>query len=371
MRHQRRLVIGGLFLSSVILAGCGVSRQGHSDTRNSSSSAPIIVQHNLSLMLTLDMRSVKKGWALSSNGDIYCTTNGGQSWRLTQQVGTASSMAHMVWLSGNGHTTSWIMLWHRGSHVVKLWTTRDAGQQWNMLDTTLPASASINAATLMMSLSWFDRQGTMVLVTPNQNQSVGIWQLRPNRHIWHPVHTVFNFAYVSGVQFASPSTGYAVGFLPMANASPLWVTHNGGHTWQAQSLPRTLQEKPWQLQLSTPILVGKTVVIPELWLGSRPAQMSFVVRRSTGWTQTSRVPALTRVAWANSQDAWVLTPEQLWMTHNGGSTWQSTGVPFVSHTVMGIDFVNGTTGWVWSVHKKHTVLWTTRNAGASWQRIVP
>ncbi len=370
-RHQRRLVVGVLFLSGVMLAGCGVSRQGHSSARNSSSSAPVIVQHNLPLMLTLDMRSVKQGWALSSKGDIYWTTNGGKSWRLTQQVGISSSMAHMAWLSGNGHTTSWIMFWHRGSHVVKLWTTRDAGRQWNVLDTTVPAAAPINAESLMMNLSWFDGQGTMVLVTPNQNQSVGIWQLRPHRPTWQSVKTTFTFAHVSGVQFVSPSTGYAVGFLPMANASPLWVTHNGGRTWQERSLPRTLQEKQWQLQLSTPILVGKTVVIPELWLGSRPAQRSFALRRSTGWTQTSLVPALTRVAWANSQDAWVLTPEQLWMTQNGGLTWRSTAAPFLSQTVMGIDFVNGTTGWVWSVHKNHTVLWATRNAGASWQRVVP
>lgn len=371
MRHPRRLVVGGLFLSSMVLAGCGVSRLGYHNASNASRPATVTTQHNLPVLLTLDMRSVQQGWALSSKGDIYWTTNGGRAWQLTQQTGISPSTPHTVWLSGNWHRTSWIVLWHRGSRVVRLWTTRDAGQRWNALDTTLPASASINAESLMMSLSWFDRQGTMVLVTPNHNPSVGIWQLHPDHHSWQPVKTVFDFAHVSGMQFLSPSTGYAVGFLPMANASPLWATHNGGRTWDVESLSRTIQEKGWQLQLTTPIVTGTMLAIPELWLGSRPAQMSFALRTSTGWTQTSLVPASTRVAWANSQDAWVLTPEQLWMTQNGGSTWRSTVAPFLSQTVMGIDFVNGTTGWVWSIHKNHTILWATDNAGASWQRLVP
>ncbi len=371
MRHPRRLVLGALFLSSMVLAGCGVSRQEYRNASHSTRPATVTTQHNLPLLLALDMRSVKQGWALSSKGDIYWTTNGGKAWRLTQQTGISPSTAHMVWLSGNGYTTSWIVFWHRGSRVVRLWTTRDAGRRWHALDTTLPASASMNTESLMMSLSWFDGQGTMVLVTPNQNPSVGIWQLRPDHDTWQPVKTDFDFAHVSGVQFLSPSTGYAVGFLPMANASPLWKTHNSGRTWQVQTLSRTDQEKRWQLELTTPIVTGRALVIPELWLGSRPAEMSFALRTSTGWTQTSPVPASTRVAWANSQDAWVLTPEQLWMTQNGGSTWRSTAAPFLSQTVMGLDFVNGTTGWVWSIHKNHTIVWATYNAGASWQRLVP
>lgn len=317
------------------------------------------------------MSSPREGWLLTAHGAVDWTRNGWKSWDTIERLGRPR-FNRTSYLTGHSSRESWIAQWTAHSHRLMVFVSRDSGKHWKSVVTHLPFT-SLDSSEAIINLTWFGSKA--ILETSGAHNTIDLWDLQRDGKGWRRIDATFNFYSVSAVTWASPTTGYAVGFLPIVNVTPLWVTTDGGVTWRLASLPHPSPENTWQLYLDGAIPTSQGVVIPEQWFTTgASSQMSYALSSEgiSGWRQSPRLPmALELNQWVSSRAGWGFAHHQVWITENGGVTWQAYTVPFATKSLDGqnADLVTSRVGWVWTSTPHGTTLWQTKNSGRSWQSI--
>lgn len=254
--------------------------------------------------------------------NIYHTSDGGQSWqRSTIQAGYLETPPVFVdamhgWVlatdnyPGNDPGSAYI------GKEIALFRTVNGGQTWQRILSTKATSQLPNTSD--------DAYGTAPLTASAR------------------------------MQFATSSTGWMAGTsyrMDSSSFSWLYVTHDGGLTWQQVSIPF-----PAQSMIAWPptFFSSQDGLLPVLTSGPAPqytpGTMLFATHDSgQTWTGTPIAFDATNAAYMDMSHAWVQTSNSnkhtFYTTSDGGSHWTTGQMHSAFKNIRNVSFVSPLVGW--------------------------
>jgi photosystem II stability/assembly factor-like uncharacterized protein len=301
----------------------------HTPTKPSPSQTPARVPEAL---LTLQMFTTSLGWATSQYNNVLRTTDGANHWQdvtpstIDPEIDPGNLLCHflspsMGWVATTG-----------SSGKTKLFWTADSGQTWTV--TMLPEAA--HQITFVNSEDgWFiGQQGG----ASTAGDAVDLFRTTDGGATWTKVanpdsSTALYSSFGVGIGALGASTAWVTGRSPTSGSPWLYVTHDGGATWQPQTL---------SLPANAPTGLSVETEPPTFFNaqdGILPAQF----------------------------DSTALSPLMyVYVTHDGGATWQSTSIVNADYaTGPGLDFLNVNQGWA----SFASFIYTTSDGGRHWTQL--
>jgi photosystem II stability/assembly factor-like uncharacterized protein len=330
---------------------------------------------------SLHMIDATTGWAIAGKA-VLRTADGGNHWRDVTPAGHAlvsGSMAEFLTAS-----LAWIAIPQAGA-TTELFHTSDGGQSWQQ---------STVQARFVRQLTFIDAQHGWMLVG-NANAAgpaeiVSVLRTIDGGKTWlnlatalpsdatPPGHLPYG-GQKTGMRFVNASTGWVTGTVFANSLAWLYVTHDGGSTWNQQTLPFPPNVPPAQLWIGPPTFFSVTdgllpVRFADTLTNKDIAAVMYVTHDGgTTWRTTTPVSAaLSASDFLEMQHGWLTDGTHLFVTTNGGQHWAKL-TPSANFTrVTLLDFVSETTGWAVSHQGAgSSFLLKTTDGGQTWTHITP
>ena len=191
----------------------------------------------------------ERGWAQNANDAILTTTNGGQSW-TTVLSGSTNEYLNACFYDAD---TAWVVAVYDEGTNVAVMQTRDGGHSWS--------HSEMSQASLIQWawLSFSDPDTGWLMLIPDHGMSSSpgyLYRTQDGGASWHPInstegnyyegddYTKAEFArphtYLScggRVVWRNPTNGWLLGSMESTTPAFLFITGDGGATWQLQTLP--------------------------------------------------------------------------------------------------------------------------------------
>ena len=295
----------------------------------------------------------KHGSNVDPNSAIMRTTDGGHTWydvtppeSLNQwSTGVEVSQAPITdFLSAN---TAWIALVPvTTGDRASLYFTKDGGKTWQ--ESSIPVNNIKQMSFIDAQHGWVLTELPPVSTLDNADvESVALFQTMNGGETWAKVSqssfdrqlndTTTGSLPASGIKagftFIDTQIGWIVGQTQHANFFWFYITHDGGRTWQHQDLPHPIiptsttsstGAEP-QFQLQPPMFFGNEGVL------------AFTVPTNGKYASSSNT--------ANNETL------EIYFTHDGGNSWQSTPSPLSTNGIRSgifsdVQFVDSSHGYV-------------------------
>ncbi|HVB21841.1 MAG TPA: YCF48-related protein [Ktedonobacteraceae bacterium] len=397
-KNRKSAFQGSLFatilLMALLLAACGASTttgNGNAGTPTATtattgttptattagSTATPVIQGTPAAKITfkeIRMITTTDGWALT-NSAVLKTSDGGAQWvnagPLTTQI--KNPVADFMNMQN-----AWIAATLPNSpnpNAIQVLRTQNGGQNWQSWSTSV---LTTNADSMVGDAPHFvnTQDGWIELVTNGGpaagSESVEIFATTNGGQNWSLIANTLsgnsglpNGGLKSGISFKDALNGWATGgdysYYPW-----LYVTHDGGHTWQKQGLPPNTAT----FNMTTPpVFFGNAGIMPVTLInnGNGGSTMMYITNNGgQSWTQASSTPASFQaqtVYAIDAQHAWAVDMNGLlYATSNGGHTWQKLLSSSLHMTQL--SFVDDSNGWALG----STLLHTT-DGGHTWHTV--
>ncbi|MGE5222362.1 MAG: WD40/YVTN/BNR-like repeat-containing protein [Omnitrophica WOR_2 bacterium] len=341
-------------------------------------------------LTSLHMVSDSAGWSTGTiagrceqwMGCVLYSDNGGKSWKdVTPPAIGSGTVDAAYFLDAN---TAWIASASVNPGSVSMYRTTDAGGTWETNGTLSIASGGPGWLYFLDA-----RHGWMManLGGGAGSNAVEIWGTSDGEH-WQklsgtdetpnpPAGSLPLSCDKAGIGFLDNKTGWVSGDCPGGSIF-FYVTNDGGKTWQSQALtpppgyPSTLFNQ-CQCSMSAPKLIAPqfgaiTINIFDV----QPAIFLYVTRDGGKTWQPEKLPVSqlsgNRVDFINPNTAWITDGSQLYLTQDTGKTWSKSGTRLPTTEMLGeLNFVSATHGWV----TDGANLYETLDAGHTWSTIQP
>lgn len=367
IRHALLLAIFLLALSS-----CGSQSQGNTPkpTSTPATTSTFIGSPTrqtptgaVNSLQTIHMIDASTGWALTNTSVLY-TRNGWSTWKdVTPHK--AAMVAGGYFLSGK---EAWIAEAEQQPGAIVSHTT-DGGQTWQ----SAALSANVPLGPDRMSFindqdGWIEAETggatgndlEMLFRTTDGGKS---WAAvsRTSLGSQDNIPATFPFSgHKTGLTFINASTGWATG--PW-----LYITRDGGATWQQQTLPTA----PGQVFAPPTFFNARDGILPA---GS---QLFITHDSGTTWQSTSVLPESTNLvtAFIDMQHGWVAasTGTGLYSTSDGGEHWVTITPRIITSIVAfaQLNFVLTEVGWAlgYTSEPPNTLLFKTADGGQTWTQV--
>ncbi len=324
------------------------------------------------------------GWALSKSA-IFKTQDGGAHWINVapargipaDSVGTFRDFSH-AWIASVSA--------QEVSNTVDILRTSDGGKTWQHSSFTDNAVAVFDPPHFVnLQLGWLE---IINYGGPGAgNESAAIYHTSNGGQTWSKeVESKKGFGlsgFKTGISFKDALNGWATGY-DASNKALLYVTHDGGNTWQPQALPDLpgaigTAATIFSFQTTPPVFFGNNGLLPVRVNGqleaNRPVQgMLLYVTNDGGnswfsyWkTELNALSPFTpdNLYIVNTQHAWGSDNQTnvIYATADGGKSWQKVANSIGS--IKAFSFVDNSHGWAITAN----ALWHTRDGGRTWQQV--
>jgi photosystem II stability/assembly factor-like uncharacterized protein len=320
------------------------------------------------------MVDLHNGWALMASS-ILKTTDGGRHWKdVTPANAGLNQNARGQFLNTQD---AWIAIGpanqQEGPGITILHTT-DGGRSWQRSLINDPLVASVDVPHFLNG-----QQGWLEMSSTPGAGSAGsdIWHSNNGGQTWTKLSSNksssgLTLGYVTGISFRDAQLGIATGNRGAGgdNTFPsLALTHNGGRSWQTQTLPHLLGGYVNPANTSQPpVFFGNVVVLP-VTITTQSGPVLVLYRSNDGganWFQTS-------AAHIQAEDTYVVDPNHAWATDtpsgtlystsDGGNHWSLAST--TAYHLNALSFTNAQNGWGVTGNQ----LLQTTNGGQTWQQI--
>jgi photosystem II stability/assembly factor-like uncharacterized protein len=320
------------------------------------------------------MITTTDGWALTDSA-VLKTGDGGALWINAGPPATPLKNPVADFMNMQNAWVAATLPKSTNPDAIQVLRTQDGGQHWST------SILTTNAASMLGEAPHFvNTQDGWIEIAPDGiaagSESVEIFATTNGGQNWSLVANTLSGTsglptggLKSGISFKDAFNGWATGvdysFKPW-----LYVTHDGGHTWQKQSLPPNTAI----FDLTTPpVFFGNVGVMPVTVYdnkGNRNGTLMYLTNNGgQSWTAASATPAsfqATTVYVVDAQHAWAVDSRGLlYATANGGSTWQQLLTSSLQMTQL--SFVDDSNGWAISTaNPSAPVLLKTMDGGQTW-----
>jgi photosystem II stability/assembly factor-like uncharacterized protein len=324
------------------------------------------------------------GWSTSADGvRVLRTTHGPTSWQEVTPPHTASSSSDSSYI----HTATFLDMQHawvvwpittmRGGILIT--RTLDGGDTWQHITLSIQNAIVRQISFLTPQIGWLLLERN----NPHQHASeLELLQTRDGGATWTPASrpdTRANKQNIpnglkSSFSFISPSTGWLIG-------SALYCkTQDGGQTWQKQTLPFPLKRHE-HITIHSPIFLNKQDgILPVSFVIPGTAILNLYLTHDGGntWQRTTPIPGIaTALATLGPRSIWAagLTNQgvELYVTQDSALSWKRTSFtpqrPLTS--IAQLQFATPQKGWLLAYAQSETVLYQSFDGGNSWQLVIP
>ena len=331
---------------------------------------------------SLRMIDATTGWALAGKA-VLQTSDGGMHWKDVTPPGYSLTPDSVM--DALTRSQAWVAIPQSNYATTRIFRTTDGGQSWQ--STTIPNGQS---GTRVAQITFVNAQDGWILANRGgaiTAEVASIYRTTDGGKTWvnvanalaastdgpAPGHLPYGGA-KSGIHFLNASTGWITGTVLVPGFTWLFVTHDGGSTWNQQKLPLPQGVPSGQLWLRPPLFFSATEgILPVGFSNSVSGTGIAAVIYTTHdggatWEATTPVPvALNAVDFLDMQHGWVTDGTVLYVTTDGGQSWakMAPGSSFKHVTQLG--FVSSTEGWaIGGQGKGARFLLKTVNGGQSW-----
>ena len=327
------------------------------------------------------MFSPSNGWALSTQAVLF-TRDGGKSWtNVTPPRVTITSDAIADFYAAN---LAWVAT-PPVNNIINIYHSVNEGKSWTT------SSITVNAGTTAASQLFFiDPQHGWVLsptAVQNGSESVVIYRSTNGGSTWREVsvaqpdnppsaaHVLPFSGDKEGISFVNDTTGWVAGTVPKSDTVWLYVTHDGGSTWQQQSLSLPPNVKGAQITTLAPrFFSSRNGILPVLLLasnGSRTVDFYQTTDGGNTWRSTSTLTLSSVIrSFVNLKEGWATDDANLYTTRDGGHTWTKLNPNVNLKGVTHLDFVTSRVGYAISgVNNGSPFLLQTTDGGNTWTAV--
>ncbi|HKD75642.1 MAG TPA: hypothetical protein VKB76_09115 [Ktedonobacterales bacterium] len=350
----------------------GVVSPTSTSTGTSSTATPVLPV-GTSPLTHVQMIDSTTGWAADVNR-VYRTTDAGQTWHNVTPAGvvvaSANGPAEFVFTALDT-VTAWF------SNGLKIYRTTDSGQSWQ--STSPPVAGTIGYLTFIDAQhGWaVDNLGT----TAGQEHQ-NLLRSTDGGVSWTQVASTEKSGGYSATTdlkppvFASATTGWIGGYYPADNAIYLEVTHDGGVTWQPQSLPRPMSQTFQAPMTGITFFDARNgaLSLNVIQMSTNTSTEYYYVTHDGGasWSIAGAPQPATFAApdFLDASHWWVIGGQNynnLAMTGDGGQHWTTITPGGAFNSLNALDFVSATTGWAYDTSSP--LLLQTTDGGHTWQKI--
>ncbi len=319
---------------------------------------PTVSVQNAGSISSIHMLDATTGWALTDHA-VLRTTDGGTYWQdVTPPHATPASINGAA-LAVLDASTAWVATVRPAGTTLLVFRTSDAGQTWQQ------TIVKANGNTAGAQITFINAKDGWMLVGLGAgagSEAVAIYRTTDGGQTWTkasstnpPVETTPGGLPLggdkNGLSFLNSSTGWATGTEP-SNTPWLYVTHDGGQTWQHQALQLPPNQASAELSITPPTFFNATdgiLPVNGLSAGSAVVGASDIYITHDGgatWNSTSLLAANASSAdFTDINHGWVTDGANLYMTSDGGQHW--TKILSVTNNMpkfQSLDFVSSEVG---------------------------
>jgi photosystem II stability/assembly factor-like uncharacterized protein len=360
------------------------------------------------VVASVDMVTASEGWSTGSiaaqsggsgpsrSGNVYRTTDGGMHWQDVTPSGVMSDTVTSVYFLDKSR--AWVAAvaptpaaTNAGSMTITIYRTTDGGQTW---DHGAPISVSSGGGP--GSLEFVDAQHGWLMISLSagmMHEAVAIFSTTDGGMQWQQVSltsgqqgqsTQNSLPFVcdkSGIGFTDAvlghePTGWAAGACPGGRLF-FYVTHDGGRTWQPQTLPTPLGYpadlySQCQCAVSRPTFITPEVGFVTIQIYEQQPSAVLYITEDGGATWAPRNLPVQPLPgggpeFIDAMTGWLTGGQQLYATHDTGQSWSPVGaLPVPGGDLRSLDFADANNGWL--LGQK---LYVTHDGGASWSGMTP
>jgi photosystem II stability/assembly factor-like uncharacterized protein len=353
--------------------------------RRSNEGAPGNTLHSSKLaggtgsLISLHMIDLTAGWALSERA-VLRTTDGGLQWKNVtppHTVLTRESIAAFLTAS-----LAWVTIPQTNGTTTRVFWTADGGQTWQQ---------STVQATFLKQITFTDSQHGWILAgwgaTGGAAEAVGVFRTSDGGKTWSNVSNALpastdtpppgHLPYggrKSGIHFLNTTTGWITGTAVVNDLFWLFVSHDGGATWNQQLLSLPPGVPSAQLSFNSPTFFSDTdgvlpIIFSDLITGRGIATDIYVTHDGGAtWKSTMPLPtAFGTLDFVDMQHGWATDGMMLYSTSDGGQHWTKLSPGANFKQVTGLSFVSSSTGWaIGGQSKTPSFLLKTTDGGTTW-----
>jgi photosystem II stability/assembly factor-like uncharacterized protein len=365
------------------------------------------------------MFNLSLGWSIARSGgasdnqtyQILRTIDSGCNWQITKSLQPAPGQDQptVFFISAD---TVWAFVGSQSYH------TSDSGKTWTeqQLSLNVQQDEYVHVTHLVFSdaqhgwllaevgqqpfVSQMASQNVLLLSTMDGGQQwTQLLRVDSSQHKNIPGQLPSQSSY-SGMSFLDQNTGWISGMSfgqEQSHLGWLYITHNGGHTWQEQklTLPNGLASTDG-LKLSAPRFFGEHdgILTGSIDQSSQPSGLCNFFTHDAGATWQNlpflRIDNYTELVLNPDNDPnrampaiYLTLPLPVftdmrygWLgssvlrTTDGGQTWEHAGLTLPVGSIDGqVQFINSQSGWAWSGlggKKGTSSLFETTNGGKTW-----
>jgi photosystem II stability/assembly factor-like uncharacterized protein len=329
---------------------------------------------------SIDMLDTQSGWARlldyrSGVSMLLRTTSGGTHWEDVTPIDSSGHRIDVAYFHAFNSRIAWVMKAPLAA-TTEIFRTTDGGRTWK--SAAIPASSVTSITFINASEGWLI---AFLAAATGANESADIYRSTDGGKIWIRVAWSAGLPYgvKRGITFLNSATGWITVLDPRGNRPYLYLTRDGGSTWQPQKmrLPRELTPR-WEAQPEPPKFFsardGSIPVRYDILNGSGERTGSVIVLYATHdggttWMYTAPLQVNTleavHLAAADVNHAWILNGDVLHTTTDGGHLW----MPIPSNLLFAgdvkqLDFISPQIGW--AIGRTFPFLVKTVDGGRTW-----
>jgi len=384
--RERRIVcttiLSTLLVSSLfLLSSC--SSQGNTGARGNTSSTSSTAE----ALQSIQMFDATTGWAMTRNA-VLRTVDGGVHWKdVTPPEHPAISAVNATFFS---ITSAWINMSQAASSTVLVFRTEDGGQTWQKSSIQTDDSSRAQITAVDTQHGWLLNH----ISGGPQAEIIEIFRTSNGGKSWERASRVYPASTdrpppgklpfggsKSGLSFVNASTGWVTGSVPVNNLTWVFVTHDAGTTWQQQALPPLPHQEPALLSFISPqFFTANEGILPVTYSGGKGSGFGLYMTHDGGTTWNSvpvakEASSISTIDFIDMQHGWAIDSSgtNLYATIDGGTHWTKLAFTSTSHSLPSFKFLNFVTselGWAIGATSSNTpVLLKTVDGGHTWTPI--
>ncbi len=319
-------------------------------------------------------------WSKGAVGSVLRTIDGGSHWKdVTPQPPSGQHLFQGVpFVRAFSPLSAWATAAlylptpdGRNSSTSVIFHTADGGQTWTSATT---------------SVGW-----TMDFINARDGWLVGgddVYHSTDGGKTWAKIGNAKFPPYPSSITFLNATTGWIVcNTVGNSFRTYLFLTRDGGHTWQQKKLPLPLKlitDAPNLRAESPKLLSAQDAVLPVRYEAAKDAGVFFWLTHDGGttWTPTTPVslpgtfsgsrmmPGYRASSLADVSHGWVTDGDALYVTSDGGRRWRKRlPSPRFESPVGELEFISPRVGWATGLPLDKPFLSKTLDGGRTWTSV--